>query len=87
MAAVDRFCCIAIKIKDDAVIVKLMSLPGYVKQALFLYTSARKERMKILFLNTFLQVANFCHLLISFANSLDPDQARQMSGLIWIQTF
>ena len=25
-------------------------------------------------------------LLKTFANSLDPDQARQMSGLIWIQT-
>ena len=28
---------------------------------------------------------DFCCLLITFANSLDPDQARQMSGLIWIQ--
>ena len=27
-----------------------------------------------------------CHLLITFANSLDPDQAWKMSGLIWIQT-
>ena len=25
-------------------------------------------------------------LLIIFANSLDPDQARKMSSLIWIQT-
>ena len=29
---------------------------------------------------------DFCCLLITFANSLDPDQARQVSGLIWIQT-
>ena len=31
---------------------------------------------------------DFCHLLIAFANSLDPDQdqADKMSGLIWIQT-
>ena len=27
-----------------------------------------------------------CHLLIFFANSLDPDQADILSGLIWIQT-
>ena len=27
-----------------------------------------------------------CRLLINFANSLDPDQAVKMSGLIWIQT-
>ena len=26
-----------------------------------------------------------CCLLITFANSLDPDQAHKMSGLIWIQ--
>ena len=25
-------------------------------------------------------------LVVCFSNSLDPDQARQMSGLIWIQT-
>ena len=25
-------------------------------------------------------------MLITFANNLDPDQARQKSGLIWIQT-
>ena len=29
---------------------------------------------------------NFCHLLITFANSLDPDKADIMLGLIWIQT-
>ena len=28
---------------------------------------------------------DFCCLLITFANSLDPDQDK-MSGLIWIQT-
>ena len=27
-----------------------------------------------------------CRLLITFANSLDADQARQDVGLIWIQT-
>ena len=26
---------------------------------------------------SFLASGNFCHLLITFANSLDPDQARQ----------
>ena len=29
---------------------------------------------------------DFCCLLKAIANSLDPDQARQMSGLILIQT-
>ena len=29
---------------------------------------------------------NFCDLLITFANSLDPDKAQQNVGLIWIQT-
>ena len=28
----------------------------------------------------FLLAANFCHLLITFANSLDPDQDRQNVG-------
>ena len=27
-------------------------------------------------------LGDFCNLLITFANSLDPDQARQLSGLI-----
>ena len=31
-------------------------------------------------------LVTICRLLMTFANSLDPDQARQMSGLIWIQT-
>ena len=30
--------------------------------------------------------ADFYCLLITFANSLDPDQTRQNVGLIWIQT-
>ena len=30
--------------------------------------------------------ACYCRLLITFANSLDPDQDRQPSGLIWVQT-
>ena len=30
--------------------------------------------------------SNFCRLLITFANSFDPDQAHKMSGLIWVQT-
>ena len=30
--------------------------------------------------NSFPANGNFCHLLISFANSLDPDQARQNVG-------
>ena len=36
--------------------------------------------------NSFPASGDFCHLLITFANSLDTDQARKMSGLIWIQT-
>ena len=27
-----------------------------------------------------------CHLLINFANSLDPDQTNRMLVMIWIQT-
>ena len=34
----------------------------------------------ILRLNSFLASGNFYHLLISFANSLDPDQDRQNVG-------
>ena len=30
--------------------------------------------------NSFLTVSDFCHLLITFANSLDSDQARQNVG-------
>ena len=46
-------------------------------------------------LNPFLASGNFCRLLITFANSLNPDQDRHnvkekffhqcMSGLIWVQ--
>ena len=32
------------------------------------------------FLNSFPTSGNFCHLLITFANSLDPDKARQNIG-------
>ena len=32
--------------------------------------------MNVLFLNSFLDSGDFCRLLIAFANSLDPDQAR-----------
>ena len=31
-------------------------------------------------LNSLPAIDNFCHLLITFANSLDPDQARQNVG-------
>ena len=31
-------------------------------------------------INTFLASGDFCRLLITFANSLDPDQARQNVG-------
>ena len=34
----------------------------------------------VLCLNSFLANGNFCHLLITFANSLDPDQDRQDVG-------
>ena len=33
-----------------------------------------------LFFNSFLASSNFCHLLITFANSLDTDQDRQNVG-------
>ena len=36
--------------------------------------------------NSFPARGDFCHLLITFANSLDPDQDRQTSDLISIQT-
>ena len=37
-------------------------------------------------LNSFPASGDFCPLLITFANSLDPDRARQRLVLIWIQT-
>ena len=37
-------------------------------------------------INSFPTSGHFFCLLITFANSLDPDQARQNVGLIWIQT-
>ena len=39
-----------------------------------------KEKEQILSFNSFPPSGNFCHLLITFANSLDPDQARQQVG-------
>ena len=36
--------------------------------------------------NSFPSRGDLCHLLITFANSLDPDQAQQNVGLIWIHT-
>ena len=41
---------------------------------------------KILFVNSFLAGGDFCCLLITFANSLDRDQDKRISVLIWIQT-
>ena len=40
----------------------------------------------MLSINSFPANGDFCRLLIIFANSLDPYQARQMSGLIWVHT-
>ena len=36
--------------------------------------------------NSFAACGDFCCLMINLANCLDPDQARPLSGLIWIQT-
>ena len=36
--------------------------------------------MNLTYLNSFPTSSNFCRLLITFANSLDPDQARQNVG-------
>ena len=37
-------------------------------------------KLCLLLFNSFLASGNFCHPLITFANSLDPDQARQNVG-------
>ena len=42
---------------------------------LFLYINHRLEIVFIIHLNSSPAGGNFCHLLIFFANSLDPDQA------------
>ena len=42
-------------------------------------TASRKGLFKIL--SSFLYSGNFCNLLVTFANSLDPDQDRQNIGL------
>ena len=42
-------------------------------------------KIQVIFLHLYLLVANFVFLLITFTNRLDPDQARQKVGLIWIQ--
>ena len=48
---------------------------------------ARKKYQQVCFVfNSLLSRGDFCCLLITFANSLDPDQARQNVGLVWIQT-
>ena len=48
---------------------------------------ARKKYQQVCFVfNSLLARGDFCCLLITFANSLDPDQARQNVGLVWIQT-
>ena len=42
---------------------------------------SRKYYQEVVQYLTLLSVSgNFCHLLISFANSLDPDQAQQYVG-------
>ena len=38
------------------------------------------ENNKIIYLSSFPASGNFCRLLITFANSLDPDQAQQNVG-------
>ena len=37
-------------------------------------------------INSLPATGDFCHRQITFVNSLDPDQADKMFGLIWIQT-
>ena len=44
-----------------------------------------KANIVIMSVYSFHASCYFCHLLITFANSLDPDHD-QMSVLIWIQT-
>ena len=39
--------------------------------------SEKKKKICLLLFNSFPASGNFCHLLITFANSLDPDQAKQ----------
>ena len=40
----------------------------------------------LFFLNSLPASGNICHLLMTFANSSDPDQPSKRSGLIWILT-
>ena len=44
------------------------------------------EDSEVLLYLTLPTSGNFCHLLITFANSLDPIRPDKMSGLISIQT-
>ena len=41
---------------------------------------ARKYYQEVVLYLTLPASGNFCHLLITFANSLDPDQAQQNVG-------
>ena len=45
---------------------------------LFLKTAMNNDILNFLQHSSFLASSNFCHLLISFANSLDPDQDQHL---------
>ena len=47
----------------------------------FIYTKKKNKKISFdLSFNPFPACGNFCRLLINFANSLEPDQARQNVG-------
>ena len=50
------------------------------------YFSGLKLAFDLIDFNPLPAMDDLCRLLITFAASLGPDQADQMSGLIWIQT-
>ena len=79
-------------LKHNYTLVKTPFLIGEYYQAK--YTQFRCENVFSLYLHGnkvgkkqhFIYRDYQCHLLITNANSLDPDQADKMLGLIWIQT-
>ena len=51
-----------------------------IRENKFLAKISRFTDYHLTFLNSFLAGGNFCHLLKTFANNLDPDQDRQIVG-------
>ena len=47
---------------------------------LLLFLDSVFTKKGVVYLNAFPATGDFCRLLITFANSLDPDQARQNVG-------